>query len=170
MGASMIGVILLKQTGATPELMKREMNTLMKGTLAAVADNHFRFMPYHFQPLAFARYGYKPRKGMNLSGPAFWWSYTGRKQKEKGHVLPLVWSGKSKELALGTKTVVATRKEARLVQHARGLNRRNPNSGIRMHEEIRAIAPSEEREAVRVAEKEFKRRLRAITATKTTRV
>jgi hypothetical protein len=90
--------------------------------------------------------------------------------KRFGHMLPLVYSGESRDLALGNKDVRATRKEARLVQHARGLNRRNPRSDIRMNDEIRAIAPSEEREAVRVAEREFKKRVRAITATKTTRV
>lgn len=166
----MIGAILIKQTGPTPELMKREMNAIMTGTLAAVADNHFRFMHMHFEPIAFSRYGYKPRKGMNLSGKPFYRSYTGRKMKRFGHMLPLVYSGESRDLALGNKDVRATRKEARLVQHARGLNRRNPRSDIRMNDEIRAIAPSEEREAVRVAEREFKKRVRAITATKTTRV
>lgn len=168
----MIGSILIKQTGPTPELAKRKMDALMKGTLAAVADNHFQFMRMHFEPIAFSRYGYKPRKGTGLSGKRFWASYSGRKQKQKRHQLPLVWSGTSRDLALVSpgKDVRATRKEGRLVQHARGLNRRNPASDVCMHEEIKTVAPSEKQAAVNCAQLEFSRRLHAIKDSKTTRI
>ena len=54
---------------------------------------------------------------------------------------PLVWSGEQQELAKVRD--VRAGKKARLVQHARGLNRRNPKSNIRMNDEIRIISDRE---------------------------
>lgn len=123
----------------------------------------------HFLPEGKRLYGYTPRKGEGLSGKAFYRSYSGRKLKKKGHLKPLVWSGESMALAK-IRDVRATRNRATLVQHARGLNRRHPASQVRMNEEIRAIAPNEIREAARFSSGVFKRLVRQVKASKTTRI
>jgi len=165
----MIGFMLIKQFGPTPELSAAARGDILRETLGEVAANHHRFMHHHFQFEAFQRYGYKPRKGMGLSGKAFYRSYWGRKLKQKKQQLPLVWSGEQRTLAK-IRDVRATKKRATLVQHARGLNRRNPASQIHMNEEIRAVAPFEAKEAVQLAGKLFGKKFRGLKASKTIRV
>lgn len=167
----MISNVVVKEWGPTPGLLKSQVNRLIKESLTATAEYHFRFMHYHFEMIAFGRYGYKPRKGMGLSGKAFYRSYTGQKLKKTGQMNPLVYSGDSKKLALAEPPLVrATRNKATLVQRARGLNRRNPKSQIHMNEEIKAIAPSEEKADQQFTRQDFLRRMKELKATKTTRV
>ncbi|MFA5911847.1 MAG: hypothetical protein WC815_23955 [Vicinamibacterales bacterium] len=167
----MISSIVVKEWGATPGLLKSQVNRLIKESLAATAEFHFRFMHFHFEMIAFNRYGYKPRKGMGKSGKEFYQAYTGRKLKKTGQVNPLVYSGESRRLALAEPPrVTSTRHRATLVQRARGLNRRNPKSDIRMNEEIKAIAPSEARGDLRFTQHDFVRRCRELRASKITRV
>jgi hypothetical protein len=170
----MIKFITIKETGATPSMTARQHGTIMRDVLARVAANHHeKFMFRHFRSEAFSRYGYAPRKGEGLSGKAFYQSYTGRKNKQKGHMKPLVWSGEQEMLAK-IRDVRSTRQgsigRARLIQHARGLNRRNPNSEIRMNEEIRAIAPSEEKEAFSRSGVLLRKAYRELRGTTTKRV
>jgi hypothetical protein len=167
----MISSIVVKEWGATPGLLKSEINRLITESLAATAEFHFRFMKFHFQMIAFNRYGYQPRKGMGKSGKEFYQSYTGQKLRKTGQVNPLVYSGDTKAAALAEPPLVrATRHKATLVQRARQLNRYKPKSGIRMNEEIRAIAPSEERADITFLGRDFRRRVKELRASKTTRV
>ncbi len=157
----MIDAIVVTEFGATPGLLKSEINRLTKEALVAAADNHYReYMPLHFTMAAYSRYGYRARAA----------KYLGKKNKLFGHVLPLVYSGKSKELALGGEPKIeATRDKAILVQRARGFNRRR-NTQIRMHEEIRAVTQSEINTASRVAGRTYLRLARELAVSKTTRV
>jgi hypothetical protein len=168
----MIESIVIKEFGAMPGLIKSQINQLTKESLVAAATNHYyKYMPLHFTMAAYSRYGYKRRKGEGQSGKAFYSSYTGQKLRKKGHLLPLVWSGKSKELALdGDPKIAATRYRATLIQRARGLNRRHPKSQIFMNEEIRAVTQSEIDAAALSAGRAFRRRAAELKATKTTRV
>lgn len=158
----MISAIVIKEWGAAPGLMKSQINKLTQQSLEAAAANHYReYMDLHFQTIAFSRYNYTPRKE----------KYTRRKNYTLGHMLPLVWSGDSKRLALGGEPLIrSTRYRATLVQRARGLNRRNPHSQIHMNEEIRAITQSEINTAARVAGRTFRQLVLEMRATKTTKV
>ena len=166
----MIGYITIRERGPTPGITKSEQGDIIRDVLAHTAANHHaKFMHRHFTHDAKRIYGYKPRKGEGKSGKEFWTSYTGRKNKVKGHMKPLVWSGVSQTLAK-IRDVRSNRNRAVLVQHARGLNRRNPNSEINMVEEIRTVAEGEAREAYRMVDSLFRKRVREIRITKTTRV
>lgn len=165
----MISGVMITEFGPTPGLLDKHRDRLIRETLEAVARNHHKFTDRHFRIEAKRLYNYTPRKGEGLSGKAFYRSYMGRKLKQKGHQLPLVWSGEQRTLARigevrsrGNKTV--------LVRGCRGLNRRNPNSLIRMNEEVRRMADSERREAATLAQKTFAAKLRSIHAKKTTRI
>lgn len=172
----MIGSITLTESGPTPRMAKAKHAEIMERVMTACAANHHeKYVHLHFTMDAFSRYGYTPRKGMNVSGNAFWSTYTGKKQKYKGHVLPLVWSGESRRLATANPPDIRTTKArgqatARLIQRARGLNRRNPNSSIRMNQEIIAVAETERKAAVRLAGIVLRKEYRGISSTKTTRV
>lgn len=170
----MIDYVVIKESGPTPRLAKRKQATVTRETLAETAANHHRLMMAggrhkHFTIAGAREYGYSPRKGEGLSGKAFWKSYTGRKKKEKGHTRPLVWSGASEILAM-IRDVRATRNRARLVQHARGLNLRNPKSSINMAEEIRTMSDAEVRAALAFAGEALRRKYQAIQDSRTTRI
>lgn len=158
----MISAIVIKEWGAAPGLMKSQVNKITQASLVAAAENHYRtYMDLHFRPIAFSRYNYKPRAE----------NYTQRKNYTFGHMLPLVWSGDSKRLALGgAPRIESTRYRATLVQRARGLNRRSRYSEIHMNEEIRAITQTEIATAARVAGRKFRQLVGEAHATKTTRV
>jgi hypothetical protein len=158
----MIDAIVVTEFGATPGLLKSEINRLTKEALIAAAENHYReYMPMHFTMAAYSRYGYKPRSA----------KYLAKKNKIYGHVLPLVYSGTSKNLALsGEPKISATRHRATLIQRARGLNRRRPGSQIHMNREISAVTQSEVNTASRVAGREYLRLARELSVSKTTRV
>lgn len=158
----MISAIVIKEWGASPGLMKSQLNQLVEASLVAAAANHYsQYMYLHFQHIAYSRYGYKTRAA----------KYQAKKNKLMKHVLPLVWSGTSRDLALGGEPLIrSTRYRATLVQRARGLNRRSSHSQIHMNEEIKATTQSEINTAAQVAERTFKRLVRDQQATKTTRV
>lgn len=147
----MIGNIIMIESGAAPKGLKRHHPGLMRTALGqAGAFYHVQFMPKHFTTEGAREYNYTPRKGeqAGLGTKEFFRSYTGRKAKQKGHKRPMVWSGASEILAR-IRDVQATSKRARIKQHARGLNRRNPKSDVRMNLEIRTTS-APERRAVRL--------------------
>lgn len=172
----MIDAIVVKEFGATPGLLKSQINQLTKDALVAAATEHYyKYMPLHFKMDAYSRYGYQKRKGEGLSGKAFYKSYTGQKLRKKGHLLPLVFSGDSRTLAIGGTPMIepkirSTRYQATLVQRARGLNRRHPKSQIHMNEEIRAVTQSEINNAALAAGRSFRRQASQLKQSKTTRV
>lgn len=67
---------------------KRFEKAVREGFKAAVEYWQRTFGPRHFDPSAYSRYGYKHRTR----------KYTARKRKEKGHTVPLVWSGASRRI------------------------------------------------------------------------
>lgn len=168
----MLSVIRITETGATPRAIQRHHSRVMKATLMETAANHHqRHMPKHFTLAGAREYGYTPRQGEQpgLSRKQYFRSYTGRKQQEKGHRRPLVWSGAS-ELLAKIRDVRGTSRRVRLVQHARGLNRRNPRSQVNMAQEIRAVSRLEELAAVQYAEQAYGKHLAAIRERRTTTI
>lgn len=115
----------ITHTGATPDVLVREHNGLVKqANFATVAHWHATYMPGHFQVAAESQYGYRPRKGQNepamvpstrpgregrmMRNRGYWH----RKRREKGHVRPLVWSGRSERAARQVR-ISGTSKQAR---------------------------------------------------------
>lgn len=168
----MLSVIRITETGAFPAAVKRHHARVMKQALMETAANHHqRFMPKHFTLAGAREYGYTPRSGeqVGLSRKQFFRSYTGQKQREKGHRRPLVWSGASETLAK-IRDVRGTSRRVRLVQHARGLNRKHPRSKIDMAAEIRAVSSVEKVAAVEFCGGRYATHLAAIRDRKTTTI
>ncbi|HUT62111.1 MAG TPA: hypothetical protein VNA25_30095 [Phycisphaerae bacterium] len=127
-----------------------------------------KFIPKHFQKSATRRYGYKPRKGMEFARGTkeFWDSYSGQKLKYKHHLIPLVFSGKTRELAKDSK-VKPIAKRAEVRTPARGLNRKHPKSEINMREEFQTILPVEHVEMAARMELRFQREIDTLRTRRT---
>lgn len=125
---------------------KRDLPKALKFSWArAGALWHKRFLPQHFTPRGATKYGYGPRAKGYMRRKMAGYKVDGR--RIAGHRNPLVWSGKSKELASirDIRATGARGGHARVVIHARGLNRRNPKtvSPQTMREELLTITGDE---------------------------
>jgi hypothetical protein len=132
-------------------LSRSEVNDAIRRTWFIVgSDYHRAFMAKHFTHAGAREYGYAPRKGERGApgSKGFRRSYTGRKLRQKGHTLPLVWSGESRTLAR-VRDVRATSKGCRIVIHANKLNFRNPKSEINMRDEVTRVSDMEARVVMR---------------------
>lgn len=154
-------LIKLEKKGPV-KLPRREINRQARETYRSMGERwHEKFLREHFLNSATRRYGYTLREGERGGGKDFLRSYSGRKLRKYGHTRPLVKSGLSEKLAK-IRDVRATSKGARVVIHARQLNRRNPHSDVNMREEVTAVIPSEERDLAAHGDRDLQRRLRAI--------
>jgi hypothetical protein len=83
-------------------------NRALKSTWEAIGRHlHEKFVQKHFTKTGAAEYRsgnvagdgpvFEPRSGEGESGKEFWKSYTGRKQKSRGHQLPLVYTGETRD-------------------------------------------------------------------------
>ncbi|MGB0714271.1 MAG: hypothetical protein ACPGXK_00220 [Phycisphaerae bacterium] len=136
-------VFRVTQTGPMPREVRKQLPLIKKKAfMAAGRFWHRYFRPKHFTAKGAREYGYAPRKGERGSGRAFKGSYTARKLKRFGHTRPLVYTGESAQLAR-IMDVRGTSRGSRTVIHARGLNRRNPNSTINMRDEMTRISRGE---------------------------
>jgi hypothetical protein len=136
--------IQIRYTGFTPrddDFTQRQWNNVKR---AAWEDCGMFWLkdirPKHFTVAGAREYGYTPRSGEGQSGKLFWRSYTGRKQKSKGHTRPLVWSGELEELSKTgriTATATANRSHCKVaLSAARKANFRHPSSRIDMADEL----------------------------------
>lgn len=126
-------------------LRKRQVQRAARIALEAMGRQwHSQFLPLHFQPDAYARYGYRQRKGQGLDpqGRAFRRSTVGRKLRYKGHNLPLVFSGEGRMLALGPIRLRSSSQQARVLLPTK-FNYRNPKSRISMRDELTKLLPAE---------------------------
>lgn len=168
----MIGSIIIIEQGPAPGILKRDHGRLMRESFVHAGEwYHATYMADHFTRAGARKYGYRPRKGeqAGIGTKRYFASYTGRKQKRHGHTRPLVWSGASETLAR-IRDVRATRNRGRIVQHARGLNRRNPHSNINMAEEVRTVADFEARELVQQFGRHYREQASKIKTRRTRRV
>jgi len=134
----------IKYDGFPPRVPRREINDVIRACLTRMGETwHRAYRPKHFTRAGAKEYGYTPRKGEGLHGRAFWKSYMGRKQRQKRHQRPLVWSGES-ELRSRVRDVRATSKRVRIVLRTPTLNYRNKHSKINMAEEMRTVSRKEE--------------------------
>ena len=161
-------VVGLTLSGAVPgseALGKREWNRILRAEFEEVGHRWGReYRPRHFTDEGARMYGYIKRKGegMTQGSRAQRRSYTGRKLREKGHTLPLVWEGKSRD-ASARYRLYPTKSGVRISMPTPRLNLRHPKSQIRMADELRKVTPREKEELARFMEARLGRRLRSIT-------
>lgn len=172
----MIGTITMRERGSTPRGLAKEVNN-MKRRAAIVMATHFhealrdrRFTREHAREA-----GYGLRKGEELARgeKGFRRSYTGRKLKSKGHTLPLVYSGKSRDAARNARlsaTATSSHTTARAAYSLSKFNFRHPNSKINMALEFRRIIPREAKELGGVYDAELDKELAANPATFNTKL
>lgn len=104
--------VKVRETGATPGVLKKELPRLQKLSFAAIGRYwHESFRPNHFTTAGKTIYGYRPRTK----------EYEIRKAKEYGHRLPLVYTGTSQALSR-IQDVRATRNRVRVVLNTPALN------------------------------------------------
>lgn len=177
MGAAAVSklTIYYRSMGAVPRGLRRGMGGAIKAAYEATGLLwQQKFLPKHFETVAYKEYGYEPRAGLRPGDPKgkwFWRSYVGRKIRYLGHNRPLVYSGKSRERALAGR-VIATKKEGRVTIPAPALNRlpgqkarqagRPVRSQIDMRWEVTRISEREKPPMIRAFDKRFIRALRAI--------
>jgi hypothetical protein len=140
-------VIKLRSEGAVPKVAKRTLNKSYKAAFQSAGLHwHRRYSRKHFTAAGAREYGYSPRQGerMGRGTKRFRKSYTGRKLRLFGHVLPLVWSGASRLLAR-IRDARSTSKGVRVLIHARTLNRPRKGGKKSMREEMTTISDREER-------------------------
>jgi hypothetical protein len=155
-------VFTLKETGATPGVMRREYPKVAKAAfLKAGRFWQSKMLPGHFTRKAISKYDYQPRQGdrgsavksrlieTKVGGKTIFRrtslksTYTAKKKRLKGHTKPLVWTGASRALS-GTGRVTSTKSRFRVTVRAPTLNRR-----LHMRREVVAVTPDE---AVRLGE------------------
>ncbi len=151
----MISKIVIKYKGAVPDsrvFSVRAMNEVKRKAWLKVGRYwHEHFREKHFTHEGAAEYHYTPRSGeqSGLSTKQFFRSYTGRKQRYKGHTLPLVWSGDPglramSRIASITATATSTRSGCRIaLPQANKANFKNPYSQIDMRDELTRVSPAE---------------------------
>lgn len=140
-------VVDLQLTGAS-KLKDSVVNEIIRESLRDVGEYwHEHMLPKHFTKAGAREYGYTPRRGEPGSGRAFKGSYTAHKLKKKGHALPLVYSGETRQRLLSTKSIEArtVRRGARahvtIRLNAPQLNQNS--SKVKKHEEIRKVSHGE---------------------------
>lgn len=84
-------------------------------------------------------------------------SYTGKKLSNPyiGHSRPLEYTGQSRELAMASKTIYATKNGVKVVINAPAFNYRNPYSEVDMRAEMTRVLPEENAELAKLAQEEF---------------
>ena len=156
----------IRDRGKTPRGLKRAYGNAAKEAWYLTAlhfHRHYRakrFTEEHARAAGYAR-----RKGELLprGTKAFERSYAGRKLKAKGHMLPLVWSGETRD-ATRFANITSTRNMGRAAYAgAMKLNYRHPKSKIRMGEEFRRVTDAEAKELGEYFDRELDRIIAAMT-------
>jgi hypothetical protein len=123
----------ISEYGATPGMLKRELNNILKACWLHVGTFwHQRYRGKHFTKEGAMEYGYAPRSR---------W-YEAEKRRKQGHADPLTFSGASKIRTMGL-DVRATSKGCRIVLHAPALNFRRPNMKADMRKEMTTVSGRE---------------------------
>lgn len=109
-------------------------------------------LPKHFTTAGAKEYGYEPRQGEGGGTGAkdYWSSYTGQKQRKKGHRRPLEWSGTLKAESRSSR-IQATPNGATIRIRGRVLNFRGR---IDLSREISAVSAKDVRDVTRVVQQE----------------
>ncbi len=156
-------VIEWRESGATPAVLKKDLNKIIKKVWAATAEHWHRHQrPKHFTTAGGREYGYTPRSGQRGSKrKRFKGSYTQRKIQKHGHDRPLEFSGTSRQLTR-IQNIVATSKGATIRMRAPALNFKPKGSAVNMREELTTISAGDLANLKRVANVTFQRELREL--------
>lgn len=132
--------------------MKREFNEATRDSYAETAFwFHDEKTPNRFTKSHAEQAGYGKRKGENLprGSRAYRRSYTGRKERVKGHTRPMVLSGDTERDVTRSRPSVTASKNGAILRYpkARKLNYRHPKSRLRPSEEFGRITSQEATEA-----------------------
>jgi len=128
---------------------------------AMAREWHAKFLMLHFAEQAYDRYGIK-RVGRRAArdSKTFRYSHTGRKLKRKGHMKPLVWTGRAM-MESQLLRMTSTSKWAK-VRLSNRFNLRPRRSSTSMREEITRIIPSESAYLRRIAAATMKAKLKEL--------
>lgn len=156
-------IIEWRESGATPAVLKKEMNKILKTVWRVTAEHWHRYQrPKHFTHAGAREYGYTPRSGEKGSTRTrFKGSYTQRKIQAVDHTRPLEFSGTSRQLTR-IQNIKSTSKGAVIRMRAPALNFRAKGSAINMREELTAISAGDLTKLKRVANVAFTRQLREL--------
>lgn len=148
-------LIKVTETGTTPRRYLAERNRIHKEMWRALGEHWHRYQrPKHFTRAGAAEYAYAPRSG-DPGRPhpkGFFRSYQGRKQRRFGHMLPLVYTGLSRNLTR-LRDVRPTGKGVRVVMRAPALNLRPRGGHIHMRDELTTISQRDAKALVNVGER-----------------
>lgn len=118
--------------------------------------------PKHFTKAGAREYGYKPRQGegAGAGSKAFWRSYTGQKQRKKGHTRPLEWSGQLKTESRGSR-IQASINGSTVFVRGRVLNL-SGGDRIDMRREISAVSAGDVVAITRFMQRETDREMKLL--------
>lgn len=150
----------LKLTGAEG-LRQGQINAAVRDSMHALGLRHRRRnLPSRFTKAGARKLGFKPRRGE--SNPQRRGTYSNRKLRLLGHVLPNVYSGELRRLTLyGVRDVraTATSREAKVrIVLPRKANLHHPR-GPNTLEELRSVAADERADLERFLVEDLERRL-----------
>lgn len=143
-----------------PQLSKRGLDRAMRKAYERVGQIWVDDMlPKHFTHKGAAEYNYAPRAGEQYAkgSKAYKRSYTGNKERRKGHTDPLVWSGKTRDQAKSAASRPSnTKVRIRLpVDHLF----KNPKSKTDPKSEIVRVSETERAKLTRIFDRELEREM-----------
>lgn len=132
-----------------PRIFVREHNRAVReANVEAARYHHEQHMPDHFKMVGYTKYGIAKRSA----------GYNKRKQRKYNHVLPLVYTGRTRQVVLSQRQIRATPKAARLIMRAplqggtgrirwrAGMSKKQVNSAVEMLKrvsELEAVSADE---------------------------
>lgn len=121
-----IRAIKIRERGNVPRNMAKQHRRASREAYQQIAEIHHREnTPKRFTKEHAQAAGYRKRSGeqFTFGSKAFWGSYTGRKLRKFGHMLPLVWSGQTRDRArMATIQVTTNRGQLRYSVNALNYN------------------------------------------------
>ena len=142
----MIGVIRVRDRGATPRNLRKVYTAAAKTTWKKVGLYfHKNLRDRRFTELHARQANYRRRKGEGMPRDSKGWrnSYTGRKFAKHGHTRPLEFSGETRRLVRSANISVTSKGAKVKYAGARKFNFKHPKSQIRMREEFSRVLSSE---------------------------
>lgn len=150
------------ERGPVPGIIKRDLNKLLKvGWLSIGRLWHSQMRRKHFTREGARLYRYARRTDV----------YERRKRREKGHDLPLVWTGRSRR-ATRIRDIRATSKGVKVVMRAPALNLTRLSAKARgrksMREELTTVSRKEVKQLAEHYERVLERVINRIRTKRTT--
>lgn len=148
----------LRQLGNRRDAIRKAQQAAFE---AMAREWHSRFLLLHFNEQAYDRYSIK-RVGRRAArdSKTFRYSHTGRKLRRKGHMRPLVWTGRAM-MESQLLRLTSTSKWAK-VRLSNRFNLRPRYSAVSMRSEVTRVIPSESAHLRRIAAATMKAKLKEL--------